>query len=221
MEPERLMRQPAPLAGAESGARGVAAVVTRLVRGLSRRWLVVANLALGLNVALPILAPALMEAGYQGLAQAIHTLYYLSCHQLPERSYFIFGPALFFSRPELVALVGEGVPLRFVGNAQVGYKLAICQRCVAIYAGWLLCGLLFGLVRDRVKPLRVKRALILLVPMAVDGLGQLVGLWESSWLTRSVTGVLFGLAVVWATYPYIEQGMREIYLQADAPVGRG
>lgn len=221
MEPEGTMRQQTSSVRADDAGQRVGVMITRLVRGLSRRWLMLANVALGLSVGLPLLAPVLMEAGYQGLAEAIHTLYYLSCHQLPERSYFLFGPAVYYGRSELIALAGEGLPLRFVGNAQVGYKMAVCQRCAAIYAGWLLCGIGFGLVRDRIRPLALKKAPLLLVPIAVDGFGQLFGAWESTWLTRSITGLLFGLAVVWLTYPYIEEGMRDIRYEAEAQLAKG
>jgi uncharacterized membrane protein len=196
-------------------------LVTRLMRGLSRHWLAVANLTLALFIGLPLLAPALMEAGHERWGEAIHTLFYVTCHQLPERSYFLFGPAWTYSRAELIALAGEAVPLRFIGNELVGYKMAVCERCTAIYGGWLVWGLLFGLARNRLRPLSVRGAILLLVPMGVDGLGQLVGLWESTWLTRTLTGLLFGLAVVWLTYPYIERGMYDMRREAEEMLADG
>lgn len=215
------MAQPAPIAQESLWTRRISRLVTRLMRAISHHWLLVANLALALFVGLPLLAPVLMHAGYEGLGRGIHALFFITCHQLPERSYFLFGPSVIYTRAELVALAGEAVPLRFVGNAVVGYKMAICQRCTAIYGGWLLWGLLFGLVRSRLRPLTVRGALLLLVPMAVDGLGQLVGAWESTWLTRTVTGLLFGLAVVWLSYPYIEQGMHDMRREAEEMLAQG
>ncbi len=196
-------------------ARRMSALVTRLMRSVSRHWLLVANLTLALYVGLPLLAPVLMAAGLESWGKAIHTLFYPTCHQLPERSYFILGPHLTYTRPELVAMAGEAVPLRFVGNELVGYKMGVCQRCAAIYGGWLTFGLLFGLARKWLRPLTVRGALLLLVPMAVDGLGQLLGLWQSTWLTRTVTGLLFALAVVWLAYPYIERGMQDMHREAE------
>jgi uncharacterized membrane protein len=196
-------------------------VIGHLMRGLSRHWLAVASVALGLFIGLPLLAPVLMEAGYERLGNAIHTLFYVTCHQLPERSYFLFGPQWIYSRAELLALTGEPVSLRFVGNQAVGYKMAVCQRDTAIYGGWFLWGLLFGLVRDRLKPISVRTFILLLVPMAVDGGGQLVGLWSSTWLTRLVTGLLFGLAVVLLAYPYLEQGMADMAREAEEMLASG
>jgi hypothetical protein len=55
----------------------------------------------------------------------------------------------------------------------------------------------------------------------VDGLGQLFGLWTSSWISRVVTGTLFAAAVTGFAYPYLEQGMREMRDDACAMLNRG
>ncbi|MEZ4581210.1 MAG: DUF2085 domain-containing protein [Caldilineaceae bacterium] len=47
---------------------------------------------------------------------------------------------------------------------------------MAIYGSVLFAGLLYGLVRDRVRPLSLKVYAILLIPIAVDGLTQMFGL---------------------------------------------
>jgi uncharacterized membrane protein len=109
---------------------------------------------------------------------------------------------------------------RFVGNEQVGYKVAFCERDVAIYAGLLLSGLGFALVRRRLRPLATWAwFLIGIVPMALDGGTQLLSelpvfsaflpLRESTPLLRTLTGLLFGLANVWMAYPYVEESMSE------------
>ena len=43
--------------------------------------------------------------------------------------------------------------------------------------------------------------MLLVAPMAVDGLTQLGGWRESIWELRLATGVLFGLASAWLLYP--------------------
>jgi len=48
------------------------------------------------------------------------------------------------------------------------------------------------------------------VPIAVDGGTQLFALRESNWLLRTLTGALFGFAVVWITYPHVESAMQEV-----------
>ncbi|NLE77049.1 MAG: DUF2085 domain-containing protein, partial [Chloroflexi bacterium] len=99
---------------------------------------------------------------------------------------------------------------RFAGNDTLGYKVGMCERDVAIYGAVLAAGLLFGLLRSRVPILPFRYFLVLCLPMAVDGLGQLVGLWESTWFNRVITGTLFGMALVWLAYPYVQRAMDEL-----------
>jgi len=46
--------------------------------------------------------------------------------------------------------------------------------------------------------------------MAIDGGTQLVGLRQSTWWLRLVTGTLFGVGSVWVLYPQIEAAMRDL-----------
>jgi uncharacterized membrane protein len=128
---------------------------------------------------------------------------------MPWRSFFIGGPQMAYTYDELRTLVGPALTARYVGDATIGYKVAICQRDVATYGAILLAGLVFGLVR-RLKPLPIWAFVLSLVPMAIDGTTQLFGLRESNWQLRTITGALFGLASVWLAYPYLEEGMRDI-----------
>jgi len=188
--------------------------VAHLMRFIGRHWLLLANLGIGLYIGLAVLAPTLAHVGRTGGARTIYTLFSPLCHQLPERSFFLFGPQYTYTRAELVALAGGELSRRYVGSAQVGYKMAICERCTGIYAVWLGLGGCFALVRRRVKPARLRSLALLVAPIAIDGLGQLAGLWESTWALRLATGALFALALVWLTYPYLEQGMQDMHADA-------
>jgi uncharacterized membrane protein len=185
--------------------------LTHFLYGFSAHWLFVANIAIGLYFCLPLLAPVLMATGHERAAGLIYHLFQPLCHQLPERSYFLFGGRMVYSYDDLARLLGGVVPARYIGTASLGFKVAICERDVAIYAAMLFWGVLFAFLRNHLKPLPVKAFVLLCVPMAVDGLGQLAGLWSSTWLSRSVTGSLFGVACIWLTYPYLERGMREVH----------
>lgn len=77
--------------------------------------------------------------------------------------------------------------------------MPICARCTAIYAG-LILSLLAFLILPRMKE-SVARVVLYaaLVPMAIDGLTQLVHLRMSTNLLRVETGLLAGVAFgVWA-----------------------
>lgn len=187
-------------------------VMTVLLGWISKHWLLTANVLIGSLIILPLLAPVLMHLGFENLGNLIHRLFQAACHQLPQRSFFLFGPQTHYSLEELAGLLGGEVPSRFVGTSATGYKMAVCERDTAIYASMFLAGLAFQLVR-KLKPLRLVFFGALALPMVVDGAGQLVGLWSSTWQSRVITGALFGVACIWLSYPYLEQGMRDIHVE--------
>ncbi|MCL4396700.1 MAG: DUF2085 domain-containing protein, partial [Chloroflexi bacterium] len=179
---------------------------------------------LGLAVfdGLPFLAPLLMHAGMTGPGNAIYTVYGLTCHQLAYRTFFFFGAQPFYTIDQLHALLpgAQDVPALsffwrdFRGDALLGYKMAWCERDAAIYTSMLAGSLLFGLVRARLKPLDWRAYLILITPLAIDGLTQLTGLRESDAALRVITGVLFGGGSIWLIYPYLEAAMIDMRTQA-------
>ena len=191
---------------------------------IARHWLALFNSVVGVYLLLPVVAPALASAGLAAQASLIYSAYSVTCHQLPDRSYFLFGERPLYS---LAALQAQGLEedaglfqrRRFRGNEASGYKIAICQRDVAIYGSVVLAGLLFGLLRGRMRSPSLKLYLLLLVPMALDGLSQLVGLRESNWWLRTVTGGLFGGASVWLAYPYLDAAMRDV-IRAEEMLAR-
>ncbi len=210
---------------ARDRADQVSAAVDQLVAWLARHWLALFNVVVAAFVGLPFAAPLLMNLGLTGPAQIIYLVYRPTCHQLPERSFFLFGAQGVYSVGELEATgaLPAGLSLlqreflRWAGNPELGYKVAICERDVAIYGSILLGGLIFGLARRyftakarRMPRLPIKGYLILLIPMLIDGGTQLVGLRESTWPLRIVTGALFGLATVWLAYPYVEDAMLDV-----------
>lgn len=189
----------------------------RVVLGIARHWLALFNIAVFVYLAVPFLAPLFMQVGATGPARLIYTVYMPACHQLPDRSYFLFGEQVVYTLPELEeanVLPGSGLLTRrsYIGDQQLGWKVALCERDVAIYGAVLLGGLLFGLLRRRARIPRLtfKVYLLFLIPVAVDGLTQLFGLRTSNWWLRTVTGAIFGLATVWLAYPYIEDSMDQV-----------
>lgn len=186
-----------------------------LVIGMARHWLAIFNTVWALYLFTPFLAPIFMHIGWTAPAGVIYAIYSVLCHQLPDHSYFLFGPSLIPQTPELVAggmtaSASLFVERAFIGSPEVGWKVALCQRDVAIYAGVLLAGISYAFVRQRTRPLPFKLFVLLVIPMAVDGLTQLIGWRESNWLLRTLTGALFGGAAVYLAYPYVEEAMQEV-----------
>ena len=207
-----------PPQGAQPAPRSTSAIsrgANGVVTWVARHWLALFNTAWALYVFTPFLAPILMRAGMPEAAQVIYTVYSVFCHQLPSHSYFLFGPEL---SPQSPALIAAGMSSSnnlfqvrsFIGTPEIGWKVALCQRDVAIYVSVFLTGLLYGAVRHRLRKLPFKIYVLFLIPIAIDGLTQLVGWRESNWWLRTVTGALFGFASVWFAYPYLEEAMEDV-----------
>jgi uncharacterized membrane protein len=201
----------------------------RWIYGFAKRWLAVFNVGMGLYVLLPFLAPLLMTGGAPLLGRALYTVYRPACHQLPERSVFLFGPQALYSLEELrdAGLVSErDGPVerqRFLGTPGIGFKVALCQRDLALYGSMFAAGVVFGLwrwLRPRrpLRPLKLWLFGLLLTPMALDGGSQLLMLRESNWWLRVVTGTLTGIACVWLLYPHLEQAFDDLRRQANKRV---
>jgi uncharacterized membrane protein len=76
-----------------------------------------------------------------------------------------------------------------------GTQLAVCDRCFGIYGGVLVGVATAGWARGLWGRLRTVDHLVLLgslLPLAVDWLGPVLGLWANAPLSRAVTGGLFG-----------------------------
>jgi uncharacterized membrane protein len=211
----------------------------RFIFWLSKHWLGVFNALAFLYVGLPFLAPTLMHLGVEPVASFIYTMYSPLCHQLPQRSWFLFGPQIAYRLPELMDLassqVTDAFSNSFVGNEALGYKVAICQRDVAIYGCILLFGLVFGLLRRRwdVRPLPWWAYILMgLVPMGLDGGYQFLSYvlpvifphislkpYETTPLMRLITGALFGWATVWLAYPYVQDSMEDVRASLERRFG--
>ncbi|MCB0078924.1 MAG: DUF2085 domain-containing protein [Anaerolineales bacterium] len=159
---------------------------SRLERGMafvSRHWLGFANGFWALFLFGAFLAPLFMALGWGGPAAVLYKIYSFTCHQLPERSFFLFGPQHSFTMYELGPLLAAGADgsdllrLReFVGTPELGWKLGFSDRMVAMYGGALAAGLVYGWLRRRgsVKPFPLWLLLLLVIPMALDGTTHLI-----------------------------------------------
>jgi uncharacterized membrane protein len=175
----------------------------RKILGVSRHWLAWANLVWGLTVGLPWLAPVLMKIGATGPARAIYHVYSFLCHQLANRSFFLFGSKWMYSYAELLPFV-SGVDtwlgLRaFIGTPELGYKVAWSDRMVSLYGGIFLGGLIFALLDRRLRSPRWWMFVLLIVPMAVDGMthtiSDLAGVgqgfrYDNAWLATLTRNLL-------------------------------
>ncbi len=207
---------------------------------LSNRYMLLINLFIFLYVGLPFLAPVLALNGMAAPARVLYTIYSPLCHQLTFRSWFLFGmqpyyprslaevqnlasyEELFNTSPADLAYARQFTGMEEIGYGagRIGYKVALCQRDVAIYGSLLFFGLIFTLTGRKLKSLPWYLWILFgLVPIGIDGVSQLPSLLsffselpvirESTPLLRTITGLLFGGTTGWYLFPMIEESMRE------------
>lgn len=156
----------------------MAIALNRAAYAISRHWMAGFSLAFGIFVGLPFLAPVFMEIGWELPAKAIYAVYSFLCHQLPQRSYFLFGESFTYPLSAFQALgldASNFLTLRqFVGNAEMGWKVAWSDRMASMYGGILLFAWIWYLLRRRIRPLSLKGMLVLAVPMAIDGFSHMI-----------------------------------------------
>lgn len=167
----------------------------KLAYFLIRHWLAILIILVALFIIPIVGAPYLMATGnptLQSIAGMIMLVYRTTCHQLPERTLFVFG-----------------------------YQMTVCSRCFAIYTGALIGCLAFIQLRKKLKIWDIKYFILFgCVPMAIDGFaqlfsfpiprtidatGQLVWMIESTQELRIITGLIFGLASMLYVLPYLEE----------------
>ena len=239
--------------------RTLVLTLDKAIYWFSKHWLAMLNTMVAIYVGLPILAPVLMASGYERTGQAIYTVYRPMCHQQASRSFFLYGEQITYPREiadtELRAIDAyldqlpayTDVPLdnwlafssadsQFLGNASLGFKMALCIRDMGIYSFILLGGLLFGLLRRWVAVPALPFWLFVVIgviPIGFDGFSQLFGylatpldgseptgiaafinsifpLRESPPTLRFATGAWFGLTAVWLLYPRMQLAMADM-----------
>jgi len=212
----------------------------RLNRGvfwLACHWLAVFNVLVGIFIGGALLPPVFLKLGSPGVANVLYAIYRPLCHQYSFRSWFFFGsqltdpldPPIYMSTfIERKGFMEDMNALRqFTGNANMGYKTALCQRDVAIYGSMLLAGLIYGVLRRRksIQPWPMWRYFAFgILPMMFDGGIQWISyaVWlyfpslieipfETIPLMRVLTGALFGLGIVAAAYPYLNEYFEDVH----------
>lgn len=208
---------------------------------ISKRYLLLLNLFMFFYVGLTFVAPTLMKLGAVTPAAIIYRIYSPLCHQFAFRSFFLFGEQPYYplaeagvpgakTLTEVTGIANLEDPFsytrldarKFIGNETLGYKVALCERDVAIYLAILLFGVVYGATGRRIKSLHWMLWLFIGIgPIGLDGFSQLFSQFNWPWLMtmlpyrestpflRVLTGALFGLCTAWFAYPNIEESMNE------------
>jgi uncharacterized membrane protein len=127
----------------------------------------------GLWVFTPFLAPLFMQIGWASAGKAIYFVYSFFCHQLPERSLFLFGEKTMYSLSEIQAAWQDTInPLilrQFIGNERMGWKIAWSDRMISFYTSVWLFAVIGYPLRRRMKHISWWGFILLLLPIALDG----------------------------------------------------
>jgi len=136
-------------------------------------WFETFLIVYGLWVFTPFFAPLFMRVGWDSAGKAIYFVYSFFCHQLPERSFFLFGEKSMYSLNEIQAAwqdtINPMILRQFIGNETMGWKIAWSDRMISFYTSIWLLAVLWSPFRHKVKPLSWWGFILLLLPLALDG----------------------------------------------------
>ena len=135
-----------------------------------RVWLVGCAVVL-LWALLIILAPLAKANGFVSVSAPLYAFFSFICHQIPSRSFHIEGE-----------------------------QFGVCSRCFGVYFGLLLGFAIYPLWRriDETEPIQRLWLFLSLVPITIDWSLTFFGIWENTFVSRFVTGLILGVAC--ATY---------------------
>jgi uncharacterized membrane protein len=111
-----------------------------------------------------LLAPYLRSRG-SGLASWLYACFAPLCHQIPGRSFRLFGQ-----------------------------PLAVCARCFGIYTGFLVGAAAYPWIRGFSRPHLPDTRLFLALsaPIAIDAAANLIRIWSLDNFPRFLTGLAWG-----------------------------
>ena len=140
---------------------------------VASHWFAAFLVIYGLWVWLPWLAPLFMHIGWSEPGRDLYLVYSLFCHQLPERSYFLFGRLPMYSLSQIQeaweSTINPMVLRTFIGNESMGWKIAWSNRMISFYTSIWGLALIWWPLRRKVKPLPWWGFALLLLPIVLDG----------------------------------------------------
>ena len=130
-----------------------------------------------------IAPPFFITNGFEQLASQIYTFFSYICHQKPERSFFVLG-----------------------------YQFSVCSRCFGVYFGLLAGIATYPLWRkvDDVQPLPRIWLFLSLVPIGIDWLLGVLDIWENTYASRFITGLILGFACAVFVIPALVEIVRNL-----------
>jgi uncharacterized membrane protein len=151
-----------------------------------RVWLVGCALTLAW-VLLILTAPIAKANGLTGVSSPLYHFFSFICHQIPARSFHL-----------------DGEPF------------GVCSRCFGVYSGLLLGFLIYPLWRQIDETESIPRIWLFLslVPISIDWSLTVFGIWENTFTSRFVTGLILGVACATFIVPAIVEITRNLTMRS-------
>lgn len=133
-------------------------------------------IAVFLWCSLILIAPLLAKFEHRFTSGLIYLFFSKICHQIPERSFFIFGK-----------------------------QLAVCSRCTGLYFGFLVGTFLYPFLfkLNRIWTPSPKYLIFAGIPIVVDISVRTFHFAENSFTSRIITGLILGVAALFFVIPGI------------------
>lgn len=143
------------------------------MRWSSRGYAVLLIISLGWTAGI-FLSPFLHHLGSDTAAIFGRVFYTPICHQDEARSFFLFG-----------------------------WPLSVCHRCASIYVAFTVVVLLFPVIRRAriFHSLALPGLAVFIVPMILDYVFDVLGIWSNSALSRGISGMIAGAGLAVFTVP--------------------
>ena len=123
-----------------------------------------------------LVTPYITARGFILPSRFLYHFFSYFCHQKPERSFFLWGE-----------------------------QLPVCARDCSFYVAALISTCIYPKIRGMCNPDMIPKVylIVFLLPMAVDGGTQFLGLRESTNVLRALTGFSAGLIVPFYVIPFV------------------
>ena len=141
----------------------------------------------GLIGVVAILTPFVAAAGWTGLSNGIYEAYSYICPQRPDHTFFLSG-----------------------------HPMAFEQRDLSMHLGFAFAGLLYIRARFIQRPLSTLWLVAGIAPMLVDVAISTAGWLPATAVSRTWTGALASIVIVWWTYPRYDAMLNRVLTHVAA-----
>jgi len=134
-----------------------------------------------------LLALVAKANGFNSVAAPIYGFFSYICHQMSNRSFHVEGE-----------------------------QFAVCSRCFGVYFGLLTGFLVYPLWRriDEIEPVPRFWLFLSMIPIGVDWSLGVLGIWENTYLSRFITGLILGVACATFLVPGLVEVTRNLSMRS-------